>query len=283
MFSNATDELVDQIDWNTPVFKLTHKCDNDDIEHSLIQCLFDRLSGVSSLPEQTRIGLGTNYFSLSAKSEVSSQEVTYASLKVSTENLGDHLQIIANLSLLKRIGISPSLFIDRDDEIAFCKELDERQGTVAMMLNGWFKTNSEQWPPHKNISPLFLGFHIRLFQCPELISEAAIAHYKQHEPIGCRDSYTKELLESKGVRCFESNCLSLIYPRRILNEIEQTKIIVASRDRRILDILPNEMSDNTYICHYSGSFDFESNMNEADQILDVYQCQAKLVITTPAA
>ena len=83
---------------------------------------------------------------------------SFASLKVSTENLGDHIQIIAGLRLLARLGIEPLRYIDRDDEIHSAPGLDQEFGPVGILLNGWFKTNRGEWPPHPKLAPLILGF-----------------------------------------------------------------------------------------------------------------------------
>ena len=119
-----------------------------------------------------------------------------------------------------------------------CEMLREDGKRAAILLNGWFKTNREQWPPNERLEPVFLGFHIRLFQCPELLSDEALRYYRKHEPIGCRDAYTRQLLESRGVRSFESNCLTLSLPGRRNAEVRPEKVIVASRDRRLLEFVP---------------------------------------------
>ena len=162
--------------------------------------------------------------------------VKFASLKVSTENLGDHIQIISGLRLLSRLGIEPTRYIDRDNEIQSAPGLDEEDGPVGILLNGWFKTNRAEWPPHPKLVPLIYGIHIRPNQCPELLSDASVDFFRRHQPIGCRDVYTENLLRSKGVEAFTSNCLSLTLPRRIDDPETQTEVFVVSRDERIRTI-----------------------------------------------
>ena len=133
------------------------------------------------------------------------------------------------------MGASAGLNIsarDRDNEIQSAPGLDEEDGPVGILLNGWFKTNRAEWPPHPKLAPLIHGFHIRLFQCPELISDASIDFFRRHQPIGCRDVSTETLLRSKGVEAFTSNCLSLALPRRIDDPMTQTEVFVVSRDER---------------------------------------------------
>ncbi len=204
----------------------------------------------------------------------------FAALSVSTENLGDHIQILAGLRLLSHVGITPTRYIDRDHEIASAPGLAAHDGPVGILLNGWFKSNRSEWPPHPKLAPLLLGFHIRLFQCPELVSDASIDYFRRHEPIGCRDAYTENLLRSKGVDAFTSHCLSLTLPRRTDDPRTQTEVFVVSRDERIRDLLPDAIGPYTFVSHYSGSSDFDANMARAAELLETYRTRAKLLVTT---
>jgi hypothetical protein len=112
------------------------------------------------------------------------------------------------------------------------------------------------------------------------VDETALAHYKKWEPIGCRDSYTQSLLQSKGIKTYLSHCLTLSFPKRTKDSSSQKEIIVISRDRRILDYLPKSLGPVSFVTHYSGSGDFEENMASAIALLDYYRKKAKLIITT---
>lgn len=205
---------------------------------------------------------------------------SFASLKVSTENVGDHVQIVAGLRLLSRLHIRPTRYIDRDDEIQTARILDDADSPVGILLNGWFKTNRQEWPPHCKLIPLIYGFHIRLFQCPELLSDRSIDFFRRFEPIGCRDICTESLLRAKGVEAFTSNCLSLMFSRRVDDPVTQTETFVVSRDDRIKALLPAAVGPYRFISHYSGSNDFASNMARAEQLLGLYRARARLIITT---
>ena len=201
------------------------------------------------------------------------------SIKTSTCNLGDHFQILAMRYLLAESGLTPEIYIDRDDEIASCQKLMDLEQKVLLVLNGWFKTNLKQWPPHEKIIPLFIGFHIRLFQCPTLMSDEAIEYYKKYQPIGCRDPYTLNLLANKGVNCYLSYCLTLtLSPRPIQPESEL--IMVASRTTEILEILPGCLKNIQYVNHYTSTHDFDQNIVTAENLLARYRTEPTLVITT---
>jgi hypothetical protein len=279
MFEKDAEKIADGVDWLTPVFKLTYRFDDRQyVPGTLLWRLLESdptAAGEGGEQARPRPAAGP-----SARLHEKDRPTVFASLKVSTRNLGDHIQILAGLELLQRFGIEPTLYIDRDDEIASCGMLRPDDGRVALLLNGWFKTNGREWPPNERIQPIFLGFHIRLFQCPELLSDEAVRYYQAHQPIGCRDAHTRELLEARNVECFDSNCLSLSFPRRRDAEIEQRRVFVASRDRRVLDILPPEIGPYIYVNHYSDTSDFPSNLTRARELLRTYRTQAGLIVTT---
>ncbi len=204
----------------------------------------------------------------------------FVALKVSTENLGDHIQIEAGRRLLSRLGITPARVVDRDDELDSDVALPPGDEPAGILLNLWFKSKHTAWPPHPRYLPVLHGFHIRLFQCPLLLSDASIEFFRRHEPIGCRDMYTANLLQANGVNVFVSNCLSLTFSTRIERPDTQTEIFVVSRDERIKDALAHALGRYTFVSHYTGSSDFAANMAQAGDVLDMYRSRAKLVATT---
>src|SRR5579884_665186 len=100
-----------------------------------------------------------------------------ASLKASTENLGDYIQIAACLRLLDTLDLRPSLYLDRDTELASPPLGELGSAPIVLPLSGWFKHmvgDDPQWPPHHRIVPVFVGFHVRPHQCPALLQPASI-------------------------------------------------------------------------------------------------------------
>jgi len=180
--------------------------------------------------------------------------VTIGSLKASTENLGDYIQILACLRLLENLELQPSVYLDRDTELASAPALASCSGRVVLPLNGWFKRmagTDPQWPPHERIIPIFIGFHVRPHQCPALLEPPSIDYMKAHGPVGCRDLFTMRALAEKGVSTYLSHCLSLTFDRRPRQQTGD-KVIVASRDREIIDLLPPEYrGDHVYLNHYT--------------------------------
>ena len=256
------------IDWTTPVFKLTHRLDENAYRPGcLVHHVLHSRDLVEPAPERTTC-------------DEAQEEARIAGLKVSTENLDDHIQILAGLQLLKRVGLAPELLIDRDNEIATVAALNDLGQRLGILLNGWFKTNPAEWPPHPRLTPIYLGFHIRLFQAPTLVSAEALEHYRRFGPIGCRDRHTLSLLKSHGIDAFLSHCLTLTLPRRLDDPDNQTETFIVSRDKRILDYLPSVIRSCEFVCHYSGATDFATNMQRATELLALYRSRAKLIVTT---
>lgn len=256
-----------RIDWTTPVFKLTYRLDQAGIGAN---SLVSRLLGLTDEADDP---------SPPIQNATSTATPPIGLLKVGTENLGDHIQILAGESLLRRAGLEPSFLTDRDDGIAHPPPKTNEAG-AGVLMNGWFKTNPSEWPPHPAYKPLYLGFHIRLFQSPSLVSAEALKHYAAHGPIGCRDRYTLALLRQHGVPAFLSHCLSLSFPRRLPDPKRQTEVFVVSRDKRILDYLPSSLGPYTFLSHYSNDNDFARNKARAIEMLRTYGERAKLIVTT---
>ena len=210
-------------------------------------------------------------------------KIRIGSLKVSTHNLGDYIQILACMELLGSINLKPSVFVDRDTELANMPALEADDDRLLLPLNGWFKLlvgDDPQWPPHETIIPVFFGFHVRPHGCPALLERRSLDYMKSHEPIGCRDPFTMHLLQDKGISAYLTNCLSLTFPIR---PPEQTGdiVIVASGNQEILELIPPEFRrGQIYINHHQKLESFDAYMAGARSLINLYRTRARLVITT---
>lgn len=128
--------------------------------------------------------------------------MNYKLLSVSTEeqvNIGDYIQALASKQFLPHLDG----FIQREE----LKGYNEEECKVIM--NGWYMHHSENWPPSNKIIPLYVAFHINSLAKNQLLSDESIDYLKKHEPIGCRDINTKNLLLEKGVKAYFSACMTL--------------------------------------------------------------------------
>jgi Polysaccharide pyruvyl transferase len=123
-----------------------------------------------------------------------------------TPNLGDDIQALAAAQYWPRVD----RYIDRDNMSA-----GQEAGPVAVILNGWFMHRRDgrcDWPPPRNIVPLFISFHAA---DPQLVDgHQVLGYYRRHEPIGCRDHRTVELFRARGIDASFSGCLTLTLKNR---------------------------------------------------------------------
>lgn len=126
----------------------------------------------------------------------------YKILAVSTVNkvnIGDYIQALAASQFLPKVDG----FIQREN-------LKDYNGEECkMIMNGWYMHNPEQWPPSQKIHPLYVAVHFNTLAKEKLFSKESINYIKQYEPIGCRDTYTRDLLLGKGINAYFSGCMTL--------------------------------------------------------------------------
>jgi len=117
-----------------------------------------------------------------------------------SNNLGDFIQSLAAAQWLKNEKIQP---LDRD-------QLHDYTGPqIRLVMNGWFMESPQNWPPSDKIFPLFISFHLNPTAKKRMLTTEGIAYFKKHQPIGCRDFYTQNLLQGYGIETYFSACLTL--------------------------------------------------------------------------
>ncbi|WP_412070411.1 polysaccharide pyruvyl transferase family protein [Rubrivirga sp. IMCC43871] len=174
-------------------------------------------------------------------------------------NVGDYIQSLAARQFLPQV-----------DEYVNRESLGEYSGgPTKLIMNGWFTHNASGWVPSRDIEPKFVSFHVNNTAAPLMLSPQGIAYLKQHQPIGCRDQFTVDLLQGVGVEAYFSGCLTLtldnyrvsdaartddIYivdplygyttwnkvtysPRRFVRSVVDGKILTIGRRRRHLEKL----------------------------------------------
>lgn len=195
-----------------------------------------------------------------------------AGLKYKTTNIGDEIQSLAADRL---VGVINKRF-DRE-------KLAKYEGDKAfnIILNGWYSHDfKSSFPPSELFNPVFYSFHIYKGRKNKsyFTNKECVSYLKKHEPIGCRDEATKNLLKKKGIDSFYSKCLTMTFPRRISTPLKQ-KIFFVDADF-VKNILPNSLKniENESISHVEkikgNKFEFANNL------LKKYKNEATLVITT---
>lgn len=114
-------------------------------------------------------------------------------------NIGDYIQSLAAAQYL------PSV-----DTLINREQLDLYNASpVKLIMNGWFTHYPEHWIPSSKINPLFIAFHVNASMKDRILSKEGINYLKKHQPIGCRDKYTTQILQSLGIDAYFSGCLTL--------------------------------------------------------------------------
>jgi len=159
--------------------------------------------------------------------------VKYGLLTYRTENIGDEIQSIAARQFLPRVDV----YVERD---SLNKVVSDEK--IKLIMNGWFTHKPENWPPSPDIEPLFISFHITPSAAHQLTSPQSIKYFKQHEPIGCRDYYTVNLLKKKGVDAYFSGCLTLTLQNTIKKRSNEILLVdIDLEDKDIIEYLPRQL------------------------------------------
>lgn len=114
-------------------------------------------------------------------------------------NVGDNIQSLAAKQFLPKV-----------DTLLNRERLAEYKGDkIKLIMNGWFTHNITNWVPSDEIIPFFVSFHMNNTAAPFMLSDKGISYLKKHEPIGCRDQFTADTLNAKGIKAHFTGCLTL--------------------------------------------------------------------------
>ena len=242
----------------------------------------------------------------------------YGLLTCNTPNIGDDIQNLAAAQFLPTIDY----YIDRD-HVGSSKKL----GKCSVIVNGWFmhknvkfnrwfvqsrvklfyriahkiypllkKQPSFDWPPSKNIRPLFISFHVNPRAGQYIASPKFRKYYKKFEPIGCRDHQTVELFKKIDIKAYFSGCLTLTLKNKFSERNENIYFVDPfgpvgayefpyPGDPYFNQILWNKFPKGVrekaiYLTHaYYGKNDPFTRLEKAQKLVDIYS-KAKLIITS---
>lgn len=120
-------------------------------------------------------------------------------------NIGDYIQAQAASQYFDHIDE----YIDRDYELSTYKG-----DPIRLIMNGWYMDHPENFPPSNKIVPLLVSIHINNYALPKILRDECIDYFKKHQPIGCRDMHTVDLLKKNGIDAYFSGCLTLTLGRK---------------------------------------------------------------------
>ena len=181
-------------------------------------------------------------------------------------NVGDDIQSIAASLHLPRVDVSidrESIHLYRGDE------------PVALVMNGWFSANPDAWPPPPAIRPVFASFHVA-GQFKQTIRRH-VDYLKQFEPIGTRDTATRDFLRSIGVKAETTYCLTLTFPTR---QSAPRNGVVYLVDAGPIAVPKSLRVGAVKMSHAVAPLGHEVTIPYARRLLDMYRDTASLVVTT---
>lgn len=235
----------------------------------------------------------------------------YTSLGVrNSVNLGDQIMALASERALMEIGnvILSSSYLDRDTLIMYDLETNEplkdkeAEKKYMLLFSAWSDGSYMKLTIPRNISPLFLGFHINEVKKdksydwlkPFEIKFKSLADYsylnyykKSGDKIGCRDPHTQNLFLKNGYdqKMLEvSGCITMLLRRRDPTR-KRSGIYICDVSRSEAEkYVPAEILEKAeFITHI---YDAKKNItNELDKrregvkLLDLYE-NAELVLTS---
>ena len=123
---------------------------------------------------------------------------------IGSRNIGDYIQTKAVIDMIHPINYK---VLDRESLHKF------KGPKILSIINFRYMESTNNWPPNNNISPLFISFHINPTAEKELLKPESLNYLKQYEPIGCRDTYTQNLLQKNGVKSYHSSCITTTFNR----------------------------------------------------------------------
>ena len=205
-----------------------------------------------------------------------------------TKNIGDDIQSYAQSQWLPSVDY----LVDIENLDGFKSENDE---PVAVIMSSWYMWHKWNWPPSKDIYPLWVGFHYsdkkrgRPRGMPskwEYLKGPGYDYLKNYEPIGCRDYYTQKQLEDRGLKTFFSGCITLTLKKREIVKPEREYVVLVGLAKRVENAVIKQLEgtgiDIKIIAptrdDHATNIPWEERQAEVESMLDTYQ-NAKCVIT----
>lgn len=124
----------------------------------------------------------------------------FASVQYSKNNIGDVIQIIAASRFLP--GIDAWCNRENLDGYRFVEP-------HKIILNGWYQHRTGHFHNDGNLIPLIVSMHIAPSKARNFFTPEVVTFLKRNAPTGCRDTYTLNLMKSRGIDAYFSGCLTL--------------------------------------------------------------------------
>jgi hypothetical protein len=197
-----------------------------------------------------------------------------------TDNIGDDILSYAASRFLPQIDYC----IDREEMDLFYPQDKEYVKTI---MNGWYLYNKFSWPPSPYLFPLVIGMHMTskdyLGIGYDYISGQGKEFFEKFQPIGCRDTSTKNMLSEKNIDSYFSGCLTLTL-QKFPDISQENKVIIVDVSEEIENKIKNSCDyECIKITHTlendKRNKDWDIRKSEVEKLLKQYQ-SAKCVVTS---
>lgn len=118
-------------------------------------------------------------------------------------NIGDTFQYLAIQEIFNEMGISSSEIVHISKNELWNYDGEELVLPINCLFTN-YTSETSMFPLSPKIKPIFIGVSFGGIE----LSENDIEYLKKHEPIGCRDEYTRDSLRSLGVVAYTAGCIS---------------------------------------------------------------------------
>lgn len=197
-------------------------------------------------------------------------------------NIGDNIQTFAVDHFYKRMGIAKEDIVD----INFSEMKNYSGDYVILPMAGYAShyKRFNQLPTSDKIIPFFISFEMSDETCDDLIP-----YLLKHQPIGCRDEATMNLLRRKGVESYTSGCLTITLPRREREpKTNEGKVFFVDIPSKLKEYIPKDLFTNSEYIEHENELG-HAPMTEQDRIkidyqamavMEKYKNEARLVVTS---
>ena len=119
----------------------------------------------------------------------------------------------------------------------------------------------------------------------EYLTGPGYEYLKQYEPIGCRDYYTQERMEERGIANYFSGCVTLTLPKREIRKPEREYIVLVDVGKKLERAVRKQLEGTDIDVKViaptreepSTNLTWEVRKKQVEEMLDIYQ-NAKCVL-----
>lgn len=201
-------------------------------------------------------------------------------------NIGDNFQTLITKHVLEGLGYDIS-YIDRDE-----KDTDKKK---VVFINWYYSPKTIQ---NLNIEfsdqtkAVFYNIHlasdkwrVKYLKQHFLTNPSVYQSFKKHEPIGCRDQATANLLQSFNIVAENNQCITLLWQKRTQEQAQwANKIILVDVDEFVP--LPKSLKTDFDVEYRSqmipngADLSNDEKLRLSEEILHYYKHNAKLIVTS---